>query len=491
MKKLPFILISFLLLLSCTEILAQEGYSSGSVSQQRRQARTNQIPTTKEVVVEEYMNFHRHNIPRPSGNKNVNLDMRWGNDQHQASFPQALLQIGITTALLETNKNIAPLNIALVMDCSGSMADGNRIPKVRQALTTLIRQLRPQDVVSLIGFHDDATVFFPAQMIESKNAIMGTIEQIRPIGSTNINAGLQAGYVEVMKNMDKKDKKNYTHRVLLLTDGMANVGVTDPQEIAKNSKKYNEKGISLSVIGVGDGVQTDMLRTLAEAGRGQVHFVGDNEDLEKVFVSELQSLLSPVAKDASISINYNTKKLKLSEFFGYSKAKISEGNITLPLDDMNKGLTQILMLAFVPTNRTNKNEETDVEATITYTDFEQKKEVEIHKKITIYLNSKKEFITASTEKDTYIARYEMLEQQNKTQFQDKELTRNYVITRLAQSIKDIATLNQDYEEEEGKSTAKYLAQNSLKLCQNLTPDYQNDADIKRIYDILEKYMKML
>ncbi len=487
--KINFLILSILYcLVFASQALAQAGYSSGSVSQQRRQAHTNQIPEAKDVVVEEYMNFHRHNIPLPARNQKVNMDLRWGNADHKPDFPEAILQVGFTTSLLENNKQIAPLNIALVMDCSGSMADANRIPNVRMALTALVKQLRPQDIVSLIGFHDSSEIFFPAQMIESKNEILRKIEMIRPIGSTNIHAGLMAGYEEVMKNIDKKDKKNYTHRVLLLTDGMANAGITDPAQIVKASRKYNEKGIALSTIGVGDGVQTDMLRTLAEAGRGQVHFVGDNEDMTKVFISELQSLLSPVAQNPEITLTYDTDKLELMEFFGYAKNQMQAGKITLPLDDMNKGLTQILMIGFKPKN--TKNKKIEVQATLKYIDAETKKQMEIHEKIYLYSSPKEEIITTSNEKDMYVARYEMLKQQSSNQFKDDEVRRNYVITRLAQSIKDLALLNQRNNEND-KNTSLSLAQNSMELCKNLVPDYQKDEDVKRVYDILEKYVKML
>ena len=101
------------------------------------------------------------------------------------------------------------------------------------------------------------------------------------------------GYAEAKKHF----RKDATNRVILLTDGIANQGVVDPARIAAESREYNGQGIDLSTIGVGLDLNNDLLRTLARSGRGLYHFISDYKDINKVFVNEVQSLISSVAKN--------------------------------------------------------------------------------------------------------------------------------------------------------------------------------------------------
>src|SRR5205085_8479956 len=132
-------------------------------------------------------------------------------------------------------------------------------------------------------------------------AVKRLIREIRPGSSTNIHAGLMLGYREALKNFSK----DATNRVILLTDGIANQGVTDPDKIAQDSLGFNDRGVDLSTIGVGLDLNKDLLRELAKSGRGLFHFVADAEDINKVFVKELQSLVSPVATEPNVEIEYD------------------------------------------------------------------------------------------------------------------------------------------------------------------------------------------
>ena len=108
------------------------------------------------------------------------------------------------------------------------------------------------------------------------------------------------GYQEAKKNF----RQGVTNRVILLTDGIANVGVVDPGRIAADSSECNGQGIDLSTIGVGLDLNNDLLRTLAKSGRGLYHFISDYKDIDKVFVNEVQSLVSSVAKRVQVRIEY-------------------------------------------------------------------------------------------------------------------------------------------------------------------------------------------
>ena len=308
--------------LSASGVYAQQGVSSASATRARTEAEqprsTQPAPYRRstarrpayvapaapaapaapdEIAVEEIVNYHRHRLPLPKVGQGVALDVRWGNNLTSAGQP-AVLQIGFTTAEFNDTSDVRPLNLALVIDRSGSMAAADKMSRVKEALQTLIGKLRPQDLVSLIIFDDAAEVVLAATPLGNGDEHRRAIERIYPRGSTNINAGLLLGYQEVLRNV----RPDYTNRVLLLTDGIANTGETNPQRIADNSLRFNEQGIDLSTIGLGLDLDNDLLRTLAKRGRGLYHFVADARDIEKVFVNEVQSLLSPVARDVQVEI---------------------------------------------------------------------------------------------------------------------------------------------------------------------------------------------
>src|SRR6185436_18891181 len=163
---------------------------------------------------------------------------------------------------------------------------------------------------------------------------------IEPNGSTNIHSGLMLGYAEAKKYF----RKDATNRVILLTDGIANVGVTDPGRIAADSSACNGQGIDLSTIGVGLDLNNDLLRTLARSGRGLYHFISDYKDIDKVFVNEVQSLISSVAKRVEVRIEYGPG-IQLEKIYGY-QPRYGNGSVSVTLDDMNNGLTQVVMARF-------------------------------------------------------------------------------------------------------------------------------------------------
>jgi len=357
----------------------QQGVSSASVSRARTESE-NPSPTIYRrglgpvalrpsdapdpIAIEEIINYHRHHLPMPANGKGIALDLRWGNGDGPAepraerasivddsglypgsfadAVPPAVLQVGLATAEFRSTRKLRPLNLALVIDHSGSMRDADKMIEVKAALRTLIGNLKPADIVSIIAFDDSAQVLLPASPIGSGRQHLRVIESIQPAGSTNINAGLMLGYQEVLRNFSQEK----TNRVILLTDGIANTGETNPLRIASNSAGFNERGIDLSTIGVGRDLDNDLLRTLAKRGRGLYHFVADARDIEKIFVEEVQSLLSPVARNVQVEITSNPA-LRLEQVYGYQPRRNGD-RVTVDLDDMNNGATQVILLRYAP-----------------------------------------------------------------------------------------------------------------------------------------------
>jgi Mg-chelatase subunit ChlD len=452
-----FLTLSLLLFALAAAAPAQEGASTAAAARSRYLAEAGVIPSSREVAVEEFVNYHRHQIGRPKVGESVALDVRWGNDR-AGTGQDAVLQVGFSTALANDRQQLRPINLSLVIDKSGSMQEADKLVRVKEALLELVSKLRETDVLSIVVFDSQAHVLLPARALGDREYIKELIRQIEPGSSTNIHAGLMLGYHEALKNYSE----NSTNRVVLLTDGIANQGVTDPDRIAQDSLRFNERGIDLSTIGVGLDLNKDLLRQLAKSGRGLFHFVADAEDIKKVFITEVQSLVSPVASEPNLEIDYDPG-LELAQLYGY-EPQSRKGVVRLKLDNMNQGLTQVVLLRFKVARGEAYNSRLPVRVRFTYYDLEQKKQV---------LKTQESFITV---KDSLSG--DLLK--------DSEVGKNYSIAQLAQAIRDMAEAFEAGRFQE----AEHLLTGAIARTYQRYPNLE-DEDITRALLIAQKYREVI
>ena len=318
-------------LCSCQTVFGQAGVSSMSSSA----LRSGVTLKHEEIRVEELVNFHRHQIELPGWEQRIGLDTRTS----RMSDGKTVFQIGIATHRDVVEEHRVPLNLVLVIDRSGSM-NGDRIRKVKKSLGKLIGKLTSRDLVSIVTYSDEASTCLETTTGGDADSVASVISSIEASGSTNLHAGLMLGYEVALRNKDSER----ANRVILLTDGIANRGVIDEKQIASASKKYNDKGIGLSTIGLGSSFNRSLLRELADAGRGAIHFVADAGDIQKVFVDEFDSLLSPAAMDISLTIRVPGGK-PLPKIFGYQPQK-SNNSYRIPMENMSYGATQVVVGKF-------------------------------------------------------------------------------------------------------------------------------------------------
>jgi Ca-activated chloride channel family protein len=433
----------------------QQGVSSASVSRVRSEA-SRPIDTSiaaiaapDAIAVEEIVNYHRHHLPLPGSGQAVRMEVRWGNDTATSGQP-SVLQIGLATADFKGSSDLGPLNLGLVIDRSGSMASANKMKLVKAALQSLASNLRPSDIVSIVAFDGAANVVLPASRVGNGNDYRRAVESIQPSGSTNIDAGLVLGYREVARHF----RSGSTNRVILLTDGRANAGVIDPRRIAANSAEFNEQGIDLSTIGVGQDLDNDLLRTLSKSGRGLYHFVADPNDIAKIFVNEVESLLSPVARNVRVEITQDGS-LHLERLYGYSPR--AEGNsITLEFDDLNSAATQVILLQYAP--------ESVGQATVRlrYFDLASKREVEDTQRVVLKRGSRRNLP------------------------QDPEVLKNHTIATLAQAL---STMQQSWKRGDLQS-AENAVRAAVRQTLDLYPEVE-DADIRAQFEVAQNYLSTL
>ena len=409
----------------------------------------------EEIAVEEFMNYHKHRLPLPKAGQAVAMDTRWGNSEIAPAQREAVLQIGFTTSEVDERTDLRPLNLVFVIDKSGSMADDDKMSRVKEGLRTMVGRLRSNDIVSIVAFDTHAYVAYAARPVGNGDKLRYAIDCLAPGGATNINAGLMLGYTEAKKHF----QAGATNRVILLTDGIANQGVTDPNRIAHASAKYNGQGIDLSTIGVGLDLNNDLLRTLARSGRGLYHFISDYQDINKVFVNELQSLISSVAKNVQVKIEYGPG-LRVEKVYGYTP-RYANGQVTLSLDDMNNGLTQVVLAKF----RADSAQSTlPVRVRLSYYDVKRKCMVEEVQELRLVPS----------------------ERESCDPLVDLEVRKNQTIAELADSLWQMTGLARagNY------SQAQNVLDASVAIAHNRYP-HMEDADIRFIFDIVEGYRRDL
>ncbi|WP_413166069.1 vWA domain-containing protein [Capilliphycus salinus ALCB114379] len=194
-----------------------------------------------------------------------------------------------------------PLNLSLVIDRSGSMA-GQSLRYAIKAAQQLVESLTADDIVSVVIYDDKPETILPPQTVEDKAAICKQIGRIRAGGCTNLSGGWLMG-CDCVKSRQTSDRLN---RVLLLTDGQANMGITDPKVLTKTAKNQAETGIITTTLGFGSYFNEDLLISMADAAGGNFYFIQSPDDVAQVFRIELESLTAVVAQNLTVKLQPET-----------------------------------------------------------------------------------------------------------------------------------------------------------------------------------------
>jgi Mg-chelatase subunit ChlD len=322
-----------------------------------------------QIIIDDFL---KYDVPELLFDDNlVNMEMTWGNPVINSAVKSAILQIELTTSVVESKQ--IPLNVCLVIDRSASMSEYRRMDKVKVAMKEFFKMLKPTDYASIVVYDDTAMILFPAQRMHDGggyNYVAGLIDSIKLGASTNMVSGMTLGYKEVLKNYSPFS----ANRVILLTDGITNLGIIEPAAIIAQSKIYNDKGIDISTIGVGTDINFGLLNQIASEGCGLSHFIGDcdsvRNDAIRVFKEELNNMQSLV-KDPVIEITF-PKQFEAS----LVKDIIAEQHrklISIFIKSLPQGMSQTSIIRFNINKKINKDIEFEVK--LTYFDVLSRKTV--------------------------------------------------------------------------------------------------------------------
>ena len=236
-------------------------------------------------------------------------------------------------------KRTAPINLALVLDHSGSMA-GAKLEKARQAAGVALDQLGPDDIFSLVIYDDQVEVLIPPQRVKDREELRRQIARIRDGGSTALYAGVEKGAEQLRKYFDKEK----VNRIVLLSDGLANVGPSSPSALAKLGKELRGEGFGVSTIGLGDDYNEDLMTALAEASHANYYYVKDAEKLPGIFKDELGTVKNAVARNVKITITL-PDGVKPKGVLGEDDLAFHGQTVTIPVSELFGSQTRRFLVA--------------------------------------------------------------------------------------------------------------------------------------------------
>jgi Ca-activated chloride channel family protein len=233
---------------------------------------------------------------------------------------EVLLRVGLQARDVR-NRARDDAALTFVIDTSGSMAQDGRLELVKDSLRVLVDRLGDRDRVSIVTFGDEARVVLPPTWASDSGRIIGSIEELWPGGSTNLEAGLRLGY-ELARETLTEDGID---RVVLASDGVANVGLTEPEEILGRIREDASAGIELVSVGVGMGDYNDvLLEQLADQGDGFYAYVNELDEAHRLFAEDLTGTLQTVALDARAQVEFDRDRVQAYRPIGYENRAIAD-----------------------------------------------------------------------------------------------------------------------------------------------------------------------
>ncbi len=269
------------------------------------------------VIIEQMINYFDYNYPSPTTDAvaiyNEVSTCPW-NEEH------LLASVAVKSKEVEyqaTSNN----NYVFLIDVSGSMSDSNKLPYVKKGFSYLTDRLNDDDIVSIVTYSGKVAKVLDGVKAKEKTKIKDALNKLRAGGSTAGGSGINMAYELAQKHFIQGGN----NQILIATDGDFNVGISSVSELEKLVKEKQETGINFSCFGFGMGNYKDTtMQTLALNGNGNVFYIDSESEIERVFTSNISSILQVVAKDSKIQITFDQNTCEKYRLIGYENKLMTE-----------------------------------------------------------------------------------------------------------------------------------------------------------------------
>lgn len=405
------------------------------------------IPTPATLVLKQYESFLTNTYPRAK-DKPFELQISPITKVNK-NAREALFKLTLTGSDTYGQGARLPLNIALVLDKSGSMYCDGRMEALKKSLEEIKNLLLPQDEVSIVLFDDDAVAV--PQPIDAKSTVQTVIDNYTPGGGTDIFKGLQLGVKGVRSQFNNK-KEN---KVILLTDGY---DINPPQDVTDYVEKQYQEGIEFSAIGMGEYYNQALLELIARKGNGSLEHVTNSTTLPGCFTKQFGRY---TAKDIKVEI-YHDEKLIFSNLFGFLVKSAANKKVTFDIRSVGAGTNHLAFLKFKLEEASAAVEAKPLTVKISYFDVLQNKEVNIEQKVQLQW-------TDETNTEWLISQ------------EEKKL---YAIAIMNQSLKVMAEAHAIND----SKTAKAAVESGIKQMREIYPS-QEPSEVRAIFEEMNQYIE--
>ena len=280
----------------------------------RRWVEGGSVPPADSVRLEEFVNSFNYDYAAPRDGLGVVADA----GPSPFTEENVIVRLGVQAEQV-ANAERPTASLTFVVDTSGSMDRGDRLELVKTSLERLVIELDSDDSVAIVTYSDNAQTLLPPTSVADEGVIIDAIRNLRTNGSTNLEAGLQRGYD--LANESFVD--GGINRVILASDGVANVGLTDPDGLVSLIRGDADRGIQLVTVGVGMGNFNDVtMEQLANDGDGFYAYVDTPAEAEKLFADDLVSTLLTVAIDGKIQVEFDTDTVARYRLLGFENRAV-------------------------------------------------------------------------------------------------------------------------------------------------------------------------
>ncbi|SUD91549.1 vWA domain-containing protein [Psychrobacter phenylpyruvicus] len=322
---------------------------TGSYANVRRFLNNGRLPPTDAVRVEELINYFNYDFKNAKKQGNAPFLVSTEVVKSPWHATNRIVKVGIKAEdVLTAKQNQPAANLVFLVDVSGSMNSSDKLPLAKSSLKILTKQLRAQDTITLITYAGNTEVVLPATPGNQTQKILNAIDNLSAHGSTNGEAAIKLAYQQAEANF----KKNGINRILMLTDGDFNVGVSNVKDMLQIIRSNRDKGISLSTLGFGQGNYNDhMMEQVADNGNGNYSYIDSLSEAKKVLIDEMSSTFNTVAKDVKIQLEFNPAAVSEWRLIGYENrllAKEDFNNDKVDAGELGAGKSVVALFEVTP-----------------------------------------------------------------------------------------------------------------------------------------------
>lgn len=323
---------------------------TGSYANVRRFLSDGQLPPTDAVRIEELINYFNYDFSQAK--RLANAPFLVSTETVAAPWRTAnrIIKVAIKADDPTVTKQSAlpPANLVFLVDVSGSMSDNDKLPLVKSSLKMLTKQLRSQDTISIVTYAGRTQVTLPATKGSDTDKILAAIDSLDASGSTNGEAAIKLAYQQAKIHY----KKGGINRILMMTDGDFNVGVSDVDEMLDIIRRERDSGVSLSTFGFGEGNLNDhMMEQVADNGNGNYSYIDSLSEAKKALVDEMSATFNTVAKDVKVQVEFNPQTVKEWRLIGYENrvlAKEDFNNDKVDAGELGAGKSVVALFEVTP-----------------------------------------------------------------------------------------------------------------------------------------------